>query len=54
VYLGARNRYVVRVGETDLKVLAPAESPFEAGDAVVLAIDPDRLERVAPGTVAGQ
>ncbi|MGX1307294.1 putative spermidine/putrescine transport system ATP-binding protein [Amorphus suaedae] len=49
VYLGARNRYVVRVGEQEVRVLAPNDVPFERGDAVGLAIDPGRIRVIADG-----
>ena len=49
VYLGARNRYVVRVGDQEVRVLAPNDVPFERGDAVGLAIDPARIRVIADG-----
>lgn len=47
VYLGARNRYVVRVGDQEIRVLAPNDVPFDRGDTVGLAIDPSRIRVIA-------
>lgn len=47
VYLGARNRYVLRLGDTRLRALAPSDQTWPQGARVHLAIPPDRL-RVLP------
>ena len=43
IYLGARNRYVVRVAGTEIKVLTANDAVFEDGDAVSLSIKPERI-----------
>ena len=43
VYLGARIRYVVRVGGVELKVLAPSDVERKAGDTVRLSVDAARV-----------
>lgn len=47
VYLGARNRYVIRLGGEQIRVLAPHETLFDRGDEVRLSVDPDHI-RVIP------
>ena len=47
VYLGARNRYVLRLGDVRLRALAPSDQAWAQGTRVRLAIDPARL-RVLP------
>ena len=47
VYLGARNRYIVHLGEERLRVLTNAGIQLEAGMSARLALDPSRL-RVLP------
>jgi putative spermidine/putrescine transport system ATP-binding protein len=47
VYLGARNRYVLRLGDTRLRALAPSDQAWTEGASVRLQIDPERL-RVLP------
>ncbi len=43
VYLGARSRYVVRLGGGEVRILAPHDLDFEGGEAVRLTIDPARI-----------
>ena len=43
IYLGARNRYVVRVAGIEIKVLTANDVIFEDGDAVSLSIKPERI-----------
>ena len=47
VFLGARNRYVLSLGDARLRVLASAAQTWTEGQKVHLAIAPDRL-RVLP------
>ena len=47
IYLGARNRYVIRVGGTEIRVLSGTEMVFENGDKVGLAISPERMRVLA-------
>lgn len=47
VYLGARNRYVIRLGSEQIRVLAPHETVLERGEDVALTVDPDHI-RVIP------
>jgi len=47
IFLGARNRYVLRLGETRLRALAPSDQTWGQGAQVRLSIDPERL-RVLP------
>lgn len=47
VYLGARNRYIVHLGNERLRVLTGADLRLEAGGLAQLALDPARL-RVLP------
>ncbi len=47
VYLGARNRYVLRLGDARLRALAPSDQSWDEGSRVRLRIDPARL-RVLP------
>ncbi len=47
VYLGARNRYVVHLGDTRLRVLSGADRTLEDGGTVQLGVDPSRI-RVLP------
>ncbi len=46
IYLGARNRYVVRVAGVEMKVLTANNEVFQDGDAVSLSISPDRIRLV--------
>lgn len=48
VYLGARNRYVVKVGDLTLSVLADARSAFRTGDQVGLQFEPGSLRLLEP------
>ena len=43
IYLGARNRYVVRIAGTELKVLTANDAIFEDGVAVSLSINSERV-----------
>ncbi|WP_029058543.1 ABC transporter ATP-binding protein [Stappia stellulata] len=47
IYLGARNRYVVKVAGHEVRVLTGTEDVFESGTRVGLKIDPARV-RVLP------
>ncbi|SDT90808.1 ABC transporter ATP-binding protein [Stappia sp. ES.058] len=47
IYLGARNRYVVKVAGHEVRVLTGTEDVFESGARVGLGIDPARV-RVLP------
>lgn len=47
VYLGARNRYVVKLGGHEIRVLASYDPDFERGEEVGLSIDPQKI-RVLP------
>tara|TARA_R110002167_G_scaffold26440_2_gene91081 strand:+ start:237 stop:1292 length:1056 start_codon:yes stop_codon:yes gene_type:complete len=47
VYLGARNRYVIKLGGDEIRVLARHDLDFERGDEVGLSIDPHQI-RVLP------
>ncbi|WP_417581056.1 ABC transporter ATP-binding protein [Pelagibacterium sp.] len=43
IFLGARNRYVLRLADTELRVLAGTDPVYERGDKVGLKIDPARI-----------
>ena len=47
VFLGARNRYVVTVADTPVRVLTANDVAFRSGDAVSISIDRERV-RVLP------
>ncbi len=47
VYLGARSRYVIRLGKANLRVLTGNEREFAPDEAVTLAIAPEQV-RVLP------
>lgn len=46
IYLGARNRYVIRVAGVELKALTANSEVFQDGDPVSLSIDPERIRVV--------
>lgn len=43
IYLGARNRYVIRVAGVELKALTANSAVFQDGALVSLSIDPERI-----------
>ncbi|MEQ8447550.1 MAG: ABC transporter ATP-binding protein [Pelagibacterium sp.] len=43
IFLGARNRYVLRLADSELRVLAGTDPVYERGDKVGLKIDPARI-----------
>jgi len=43
IYLGARNRYVVRIAGMEMKVLTANDHVFQDGDTVSLSIHPQRV-----------
>lgn len=49
VYLGARIRYVLALGSTQVKALAPADAPFQDGEAVTLSVAPEKVRVLKAG-----
>jgi len=47
IYLGARNRYVIRVGGTEIRVLSGTEPVYEGGDKVGISVAPERMRVLA-------
>ncbi|WP_306118941.1 MULTISPECIES: ABC transporter ATP-binding protein [unclassified Roseitalea] len=47
VFLGARSRYVIALGDTVVRVIDTGRATFRSGDRVRLTIDPERI-RVLP------
>jgi putative spermidine/putrescine transport system ATP-binding protein len=47
IYLGARNRYVIRVGGTEIRVLSGTERVYESGDKVGITVAPEYMRVLA-------